>query len=95
MLQYTLQLAPGVHLRDRNYCGYFPHSCTLNISLDMETLTDTAIRDIEPGNYLFMDYAETGEVLYEQFQCRCDSPQCRAWITGRKENIDSKEKAFS
>jgi hypothetical protein len=35
-----------------------------------------------------MDYAETEDVLFKQFPCFCGSPNCRLWITGRKEMIN-------
>ncbi len=85
VLQHTLQIAPGKHLLDREFSGYFLHSCAPNISLDMEKLTVTAVQDIAPGDYLFMDYAETEDILFKQFLCRCGSAACRGWITGRKE----------
>jgi hypothetical protein len=32
-----------------------------------------------------MDYAETEDVLFKQFPCSCAAPNCRGWITGRRE----------
>jgi len=46
-----------------------------------------AIRDIRPGDYLYMDYAQTEDVLFKQFPCSCGSENCRGWITGRREQI--------
>ncbi|MGB5684605.1 MAG: SET domain-containing protein-lysine N-methyltransferase [Candidatus Electrothrix sp.] len=85
ILQHTLQIAPDRHLYDPYFSGYFLHSCSPNISLDMESRTVTALCDIEPGSFLYMDYAETEDVLFKQFPCSCGSSSCRLWITGRKE----------
>jgi hypothetical protein len=86
ILQHTLQIAPNRHLYDPYFSGYFLHSCSPNISLDMERRTVTALCDIEPGSFLYMDYAETEDVLFKQFPCSCGSSYCRLWITGRKES---------
>ena len=83
--QHTLQIAPDKHLYDQYFAGYFLHSCAPNISLDMENMTVTAIRDIPANSYLYMDYAQTEDVLFKQFPCSCGSRKCRGWITGRKE----------
>ncbi|MEX2131519.1 MAG: SET domain-containing protein-lysine N-methyltransferase [Pseudohongiellaceae bacterium] len=83
--QHTLQIAPDKHLYDRYFAGYFLHSCSPNISLDMEKMTVKAVKDIPANSYLFMDYAETEDVLFKQFPCTCGSRKCRGWITGRKE----------
>lgn len=83
--QHTLQIAPDRHLYDVYFAGYFLHSCSPNIFLDMENLTVTAVQDIPANSYLYMDYAQTEDVLYRQFPCSCGSIHCRGWIVGRKE----------
>jgi hypothetical protein len=85
--QHSLQIRPGVHLYDIYFSGYFLHSCAPNVSLDMENLVVHAIRDIRPGDYLYMDYAQTEDVLFKQFPCSCGSENCRGWITGRREQL--------
>ena len=83
--QHTLQISPNSHLFDPYFSGYFLHSCAPNISLDMANLTVTALADIPTNSYLYMDYAETEDVLFKQFPCSCGAANCRGWITGRKE----------
>nr|WP_320011959.1 SET domain-containing protein-lysine N-methyltransferase [uncultured Desulfobulbus sp.] len=83
--QHTLQITPESHLFDPYFSGYFLHSCAPNISLDMDKLTVTALADIPANSYLYMDYAETEDVLFKQFPCSCGASNCRGWITGRKE----------
>jgi len=86
--QHTLQLTPETHLYDPYFSGFFLHSCAPNISLNMVNLTVTALADIAANSFLFMDYAETEDVLFKQFPCSCGAANCRGWITGRKEMID-------
>ena len=51
----------------------------------MQRMTVTAVKDIAANSFLYMDYAETEEVLYKQFPCSCGSENCRGWITGSLE----------
>lgn len=83
--QHTLQISPDRHLFDTWFSGYFLHSCSPNISLDMENMTVTAVNDIAPNSYLYMDYAETEDHLFKQFPCSCGSKNCRDWIGGKKD----------
>lgn len=86
--QHSLQIEPGKHLYDIYFSGYFLHSCSPNIELDMENLLVYAIKDIKPKEFLLMDYAQTEDELFKQFPCSCGSEHCRGWITGRKEFVD-------
>jgi uncharacterized protein len=87
--QHTLQLTPETHLFDPYFSGYFLHSCSPNISLNMVDLTVTALEDIPANSFLYMDYAETEDVLFRQFPCSCGATICRGWITGRKEMLNA------
>ncbi|HAU08117.1 MAG TPA: SET domain-containing protein-lysine N-methyltransferase, partial [Gammaproteobacteria bacterium] len=57
--QHTLQIDDESHLHDTHFSGYFLHSCSPNISLDMRNMLITAVEDIPANSYLYMDYAET------------------------------------
>jgi hypothetical protein len=85
ILQHTLQIGQGKHLLDLYFTGYLLHSCSPNISVDMQNMTVTALEDIPANTFLYMDYAQTEEVLYRQFPCSCGSDTCRGWITGSLE----------
>lgn len=80
-----LQIDDNFHLYDPHFSGYFLHSCFPNISLDMQKMIITAVRDIGANTHLTMDYAETEKVLYKQFSCACGSDNCRKWIVGNQE----------
>ncbi|MCL1980951.1 MAG: SET domain-containing protein-lysine N-methyltransferase [Proteobacteria bacterium] len=86
--QHTLQFTPDTHLYDPYFSGFFLHSCSPNISLNMVNLLVVALKDIAANTFLYMDYAETEDVLFKQFPCSCGADCCRGWITGRKEMIN-------
>lgn len=56
------------------------HSCDPNCGMRGE-ITFVAIRDIEVGEELTIDYAFIDNEDYT-FECHCASPQCRHTITG-------------
>ena len=85
ILQHTLQICEGKHLLDQYFTGYLLHSCSPIISVDMHNMTVTALQHIPANTFLYMDYAQTEEVLYKQFPCSCGSEICRGWITGSLE----------
>src|SRR5690606_24296201 len=69
--QHTLQIDSDRHLHDTWFSGFFLHSCDPNISLNMQTLTVTAVQDIAANSWLYMDYSETEDHLFRQFPCSC------------------------
>ncbi len=83
--QHTLQISKRRHMFDPYFTGYLLHSCDPNVLLNMRKKTLTALKPIKANSYLYMDYAETEDVLFRQFACCCGSDKCRGWITGRKE----------
>jgi len=83
--QHSLQIDPDLHLYDTYFTGYFLHACDPNVYLDMQSLLVYATKSIRPNDYLYMDYAQTEDVLYKQFPCSCGSRNCRGWITGKNE----------
>lgn len=82
---HTLQINPTTHLYDPYFSGLLLHSCDPNVRLDMAAFEIWALRDIDAGELLTMDYASTEDILVRQFHCRCGAPNCRRWITGAKE----------
>ena len=84
--QHTLQISRRRHMYDPYFTGYLLHSCDPNVSLNMRARTLTALKPIQAGAFLTMDYAETEDTLFRQFACSCGSDHCRGWITGRRES---------
>ncbi len=89
IVQHSLQATPDSHLYDPYFAGLLLHSCDPNIVLDMQDYTIWAIKDIEAGDALTMDYASTEDYLFKQFKCLCGSENCRHWITGRRESVNN------
>ncbi len=89
VMQHTLQVSPDAHLYDPYFTGFLLHSCDPNVFLDMARFELWAMKDIQPGQALTMDYASTEDYLYKQFPCLCGAPTCRKWITGRREPVRS------
>lgn len=81
---FTLQLRQGQYIEDPLVMGKVLHSCDPNCVVDMETLTFTAVRDIQPGDAITMDYETTEDVLFRQFQCGCGALKCKGLIKGAK-----------
>ena len=94
---YTLQLKPGFYVHDPIVMGKVLHSCAPNTSCDMNTRTFTALRNIEPGDFITMDYETTEDVLFRPFHCGCGAENCKDLIRGRKflSHQDSQELAPS
>ncbi len=60
------------------------HSCSPNTAFD--GLNVIAIKNINKGEELTLDYAEFLDENMEPFQCQCQSAQCRGLIKGVKNN---------
>lgn len=87
--QHSLQCAPDSHLEDLYFVGYLLHSCDPSVVVDMHQQKVFCLKDIHAGEALFMDYASTEDILYQQFACACGAPNCRHWITGRNESVNA------
>jgi hypothetical protein len=92
--QHSLQVSEGRHISGTRFIGYLSHGCNPNASLDMETFALVALRDIQAGELVTIDYAATEDRLFVQFACVCGAPHCRRWITGRKDKINREGAAF-
>jgi SET domain-containing protein len=75
--------------------GVFNHSCNPNIGFS-NSLTFVAMRDIETGEELVLEYAFS-EALYESFDCRCNAKNCRKKISPddwKNKDIQNKYKIY-
>ncbi|XOV83602.1 MAG: metalloregulator ArsR/SmtB family transcription factor [bacterium] len=88
--QFSLQLAPGLHLHDPYFYGKILHSCEPNTRVDLATRQFKAVRPIYPGDFVTMDYAQTEDYLYRCFPCACGAPTCRKSVQGRLQVQTSK-----
>lgn len=88
LCQHSLQVRPGLHISGTRFVGYLSHGCAPNCRLDMEHFNLVALHDIGPGKLLTVDYTATEDVLFHQFACSCEAPDCRRWICGRIETVN-------
>jgi len=68
--------------------------CDPNLAIDTGTMEARAVQEIEPGDYLSIDYTATEDVLGCQFACHCGSPRYRGWMTGRREQPNEEGRAW-
>jgi len=91
---HSLQVGEHLHIAETRYIGFLSHSCDPNCRLDMERFEVQALRDVEAGGLLTIDYAATEDVLYRQFACHCGAASCRHWITGRAETPNTEGRVY-
>jgi tyrocidine synthetase-3 len=84
---FTLRVNDFLHLHDPFFMGKILHSCDPNCHVDMETRTFTAIKPIQAGEFVTMDYAQTEAILYRPFPCECGAVNCRHFIVGYAEEL--------
>jgi hypothetical protein len=89
--QFSLQVHDGLHLHDPYFMGKVLHSCDANAYCDMEKRHFVALRPIEAGEFITMDYAQTEDYLFKTFPCSCGAENCRGYVTGRKQPIEQQE----
>jgi hypothetical protein len=84
---YSIQIDQFHHLdtwepEKRCYDDFINHGCSPNLFFDVGTLEFRAIRDIEPGEEVLLNYCATEEELPEPFTCNCGSPDCYGVVSG-------------
>ncbi len=60
----------------------FNHCCDPNVGMSGQ-IGLIAMRDIQPGEEVCLDYAMCDGSDYDEFDCTCGSPNCRHRITGQ------------
>ncbi len=81
----TIQITPTLHFHDQWFCRFMLHSCDPNLAIDVSVLEARATRDIQPGEYVTIDYRATEDVIEYQFLCNCRAENCCGWMHGRLE----------
>ena len=85
--QYSLALGPDLHIHDPYFMGKVLHSCDPNLHCDMKRRAFIAKRNIQSGELITMDYAQTEDKLFRPFECSCGAANCRGFVTGRLESV--------
>ena len=60
---------------------YINHSCDPTVGMAGQ-ITLVALRDLEPGEEICLDYAMCDGSPYAEFDCACGSSLCRGRVTG-------------
>ncbi|WP_395374740.1 hypothetical protein [Marinicella sp. W31] len=81
----SVQIGPEQHLHDPYVLGMLTHSCDPNTYFDVKNRHLVAAKSILENEFLTIDYTQTEDYLFRQFQCRCKTAKCKGWIHGRKE----------
>ncbi len=71
MREHSFQIGKNKHLNDEFFTGFFLHACDPNTSINTKEHIATAIKDIQPGDYITIDYSDTEDYLFRQFKCNC------------------------
>lgn len=81
---HTVQVEEGLYLAsigESEPPDYINHSCDPNTGLDGQ-IALVAMRDIEPGEEVTIDYAMCDGSTYDEFDCACGTSLCRGRVTG-------------
>ncbi len=91
---YCVEFSDGLSLEPGEPFRYLNHSCQPNCELAQvevtyddgesayEEMMVYALREIEPGEQLTIDYSWPADVA---IPCLCQSPNCRGWIVAEEE----------
>ena len=80
-----LQIGEKRHVFGRDETvGYLNHSCEPNSFLDFSSLCVRALRDIQRGEEVKVNYAATEYEMHDSFRCDCGSSACLRMIRGFK-----------
>ena len=81
----SLQIGKNRHVFGRDETvGYLNHSCEPNSFLDFSCLCVRALRDIQRGEEVKVNYAATEYEMHDSFRCDCGSSACLQMIRGFK-----------
>ena len=83
--QYSLQIDASRHVDScgiRGLDDFINHACSPNAFVVFPELEIRALRDIEIGEEVLINYCATEEELFESFSCLCGSPHCYGQVRG-------------
>ncbi|WP_426216446.1 SET domain-containing protein-lysine N-methyltransferase [Pseudomonas sp. DWRC2-2] len=92
--QHAFQISSRIYLYDRWFMGLIHHSCAPNTCADTDYLELWTVVAITAGSWITLDFALTFDCLHRQFACQCGAANCRGWIKGRKEQINTEGLRF-
>lgn len=85
-----------VSLEGPDDADYLNHSCDPNAGFDGQIVV-VALRDIEAGEEVCVDYAMCDGSPYDEFDCACGAAGCRGRVTGndwRRPELQARYKGY-
>jgi hypothetical protein len=80
---FTIQVDKQYHIFPEDLSGrYLLHSCSPNAKIDA-SMKVIALNDIQINEEIAFDYSSTEDELTFEFQCKCNSENCRGVIVGK------------
>jgi SET domain-containing protein len=73
---------------------FINHSCDPNAGMDGQ-IAIVAMRDIQPGEEVTIDYAMVDGDPNDAFECLCGSPNCRELVTGNDWMLPDLQKRYA
>ena len=83
--QRVIQIEEGLFLETPDLLeasDFFNHCCDPNAGMTGQ-IGLVAMRNIEPGEEVCLDYAMCDGMSYDEFDCSCESTNCRGRVTGQ------------
>ncbi len=81
----SLQIGERRHVFGREETvGYLNHGCEPNSFLDFSSLCVRALRNLQAGEEIKVNYAATEYEMHDSFRCNCGSSVCLRTIRGFK-----------
>ena len=82
--RYSIQIEEELYLATTHTpepADYLNHCCTPNAGLSGQ-ISLVALRDIAPNEEVCFDYAMSDGSPYDEFDCACNTPNCRGRVSG-------------
>jgi len=82
--RFSIQIEEGLYmvtLGEPEVSDYLNHSCQPTAGMSGQ-IGVVALRDLEPGEEICIDYAMCDGSPYDEFTCGCGAPTCRGQISG-------------
>lgn len=82
--RFSIQIEEGLYLATLGAVepsDYLNHSCEPTAGMSGQ-IGVVALRDLQPGEEICIDYAMCDGNPYDEFVCGCGAPSCRGRVTG-------------
>jgi len=82
--RFTLQLGKELHVDDLGAVESTNHACEPSAWVDFEgtEVCLRALRDLEAGDEVTIDYCATEDRMSTPFACHCGAAGCYGWVAG-------------